>query len=231
MVASLTPHDIALRLALTAVAGIIIGLEREIRGRSAGLRTTLLACLAAAMGMILAEALFGDPLIDSRAHHDAISRVIQGIVTGIGFLGAGAITREQRMVHGLTTAALMWMATILGLLLGAGHWQLGFTGVGLTMFTLVGLRYAEVYLPRDRFGCLTVTVHANGASDAELKERVAAAGAEVSHFSLEHDLENRQRTLKCDVRYRHPFAFDVVERIVKSVGECRGVICVNWTTG
>lgn len=223
-------HVVATRLAASIAAGCVIGLERETRGRSAGLRTTLLTCVAAASAMILAENLFDDP-ITGQAKHDAISRVIQGVVTGIGFLGSGAITREKGQISGLTTAAVLWIVTVLGLAFGAGHYAAGVTGVAITLLVLIGLRFAERFIPRDRFGHLAVTTHASGATDAELRERMVSLGASPEHYSLEYDLENKQRTLHCDVRYRQRDAFDAVERLVTGLSQCRGVVTVDWQSG
>jgi putative Mg2+ transporter-C (MgtC) family protein len=231
LLATLPFQIVVTRLGLALVAGFIIGLERELRGRSAGLRTTMLACFSAAATMILAENLFDDPLTHSAAKHDAISRVIQGVVTGIGFLGAGAITREERHIYGLTTAAVLWSVTVLGMIFGAGHWGVGIAGVALTMFILVGLRLAEQFLPRDRFGHLAVTTHMSGATDAELRDRIVALGAAPEHFSMEYDLENKQRTLRCDIRYRRPDPFQTVEHLVSGLSQCRGVVTVDWQSG
>jgi putative Mg2+ transporter-C (MgtC) family protein len=223
-------HVVATRFAAAIAAGCVIGLERETRGRSAGLRTTLLTCVAGAAAMILAENLFDDP-VSGQAKHDAISRVIQGIVTGIGFLGSGAIVREKGQISGLTTAAVLWTVTVLGLAFGAGHYAAGATGVVITVCVLTALRYAERFLPRDRFGHLAVTIHMSGATDAELRDRLVSLGASPEHYSLEYDLENKQRTLHCDVRYRQKDAFGAVERLVTGLSQCRGVVTVDWQSG
>ena len=98
----------------------------------------MLACVAAAAVAILADQIYENP-----------SRILQGILTGIGFLGAGAITRDRRAVHGLTSAAVLWVATILGLIFGSGLWGLGLLPLVLTMFILFVLRQVEGRLPRE----------------------------------------------------------------------------------
>jgi putative Mg2+ transporter-C (MgtC) family protein len=223
-------HVVAVRLLAAIGAGFVIGLERETRGRSAGLRTTLLTCIGGAAAMILAENLFDDPLL-GHADNGSISRVIQGIVTGIGFLGSGAITREKTQISGLTTAAVLWVVTILGLAFGAGHYAAGASGVAITLFVLTALRYAERFVPRDRFGRLSITTHVSGATDAELRQRLESLGASPEHYSLEYDLENKQRTLHCDVRYRRPDAFKTVEGLVTGLSQCPGVVNVDWQSG
>jgi hypothetical protein len=113
--------EIALRLALTVVAGTLIGLNRSEHGHSAGLRTTLLVCLAASVSMIQVNLLL--PIAgkspDSFAVLD-LMRLPLGILSGMGFIGAGAILRKGSLVRGLTTAATLWFVTVLGLCFGGG---------------------------------------------------------------------------------------------------------------
>ena len=216
--------EMLVRLILACVAGGIIGLEREMRGRAAGLRTTLLTCVAAAVAIIGAEQIFG-------GHGDGSSRVMQGVLTGIGFLGAGAINREGRQVHGLTTAAVLWIATILGMTFGAGQWQFGLLGVGLTMFILVVLRKLETSLRRDWIGTIGVTVQMAGISDTEIKHRLEAAGLHVKHVSLDYDLDAKQRTMRCELKCHKDHMFQMAEQIANDLAQCRGMIAVNWVQG
>ncbi len=119
---------IALRLLLTIIAGTILGAERSKSGHPAGLRTTLLVTLAASISMIQMNLLIqtnGKPP-DSYAVMD-LMRLPLGILTGVGFIGAGAIVRKGEMVLGITTAATMWFATVVGLCLGGGQVVLGST--------------------------------------------------------------------------------------------------------
>src|SRR5947207_6220062 len=113
--------DIALRLAAAVVAGGAIGLDRSERGRSAGLRTTMLVCLAAALAMAETNLLLSThgkgP--DSFVQIDPM-RLPLGILSGIGFIGAGAILRRGEMIRGVTTAATLWLTTVIGLVLGSG---------------------------------------------------------------------------------------------------------------
>jgi putative Mg2+ transporter-C (MgtC) family protein len=106
--------DIALRLALTVVAGTLIGLNRSEHGHSAGLRTTLLVCLAASVSMIQVNVLL--PIAGKSPGSFAVldlMRLPLGILSGMGFIGAGAIVRQGSLVRGLTTAATLWFVTVL----------------------------------------------------------------------------------------------------------------------
>ncbi len=125
----------ALRLLAAFVAGALLGLERERRERPAGLRTHVLVTLTACLSMLLALGVGGDAA--------SPARVAAGVLTGIGFLGAGTIMRHGSAVRGLTTAAGLWVAAAIGLALGAG-WYLGAALVlALAIGALALLRVAE----------------------------------------------------------------------------------------
>ncbi|WP_075791851.1 MgtC/SapB family protein [Massilia putida] len=115
--------EILLRLTASVVVGGLIGLDRNLHGKPTGIRTLGLVCLGACV-LTLATA----NLPDGHGHADpaAASRVIQGLVTGIGFLGSGVIIHENGSdrVRGLTTAASIWITAILGILCGMGSWQI-----------------------------------------------------------------------------------------------------------
>lgn len=113
---SLSFSEIALRLLCAFVTGVFLGLEREVHGRPAGLRTTVLACVAAAMAMILSEyfALSHSATAASIIRSDP-SRLAAGVLSGIGFLGAGTIFRSGSLVRGVTTAAVLWFSMSLSL--------------------------------------------------------------------------------------------------------------------
>ena len=105
--------EIMLRLGVATAAGMAIGIDRELRHRAAGLKTHMLVSLAAASVTLLAMQL------DTNA-----SRVVQGVVTGIGFIGGGAILHAGRHVEGVTTAATIWVCTMIGVAAGAGYYKI-----------------------------------------------------------------------------------------------------------
>ncbi|MCK4941790.1 MgtC/SapB family protein [candidate division WOR-3 bacterium] len=120
---------IAIRLAISTLLGGLIGFEREIEHKPAGLRTIILVCLGSTIFMLIG---FELGLASSE-----LGRIIAGVVTGIGFLGAGAIIRARGEVYGLTTAATIWLASGLGLAIGAGYYILAIIAC---VFALVVLR-------------------------------------------------------------------------------------------
>jgi putative Mg2+ transporter-C (MgtC) family protein len=119
----------ALRLLLAAILGAAVGLEREIHDHPAGMRTHLLVSLGSAGFTVLSIAAFPAPGSDP-------ARVAAQIVTGIGFLGAGAILKEGVSIHGLTTAASLWVVAAIGMAAGAGAWV---TAVTITVIAIVSL--------------------------------------------------------------------------------------------
>jgi putative Mg2+ transporter-C (MgtC) family protein len=137
-----------LRLLGAAVVGAIIGINRDIAGKPIGLRTLALVALAAAIATIAAIEV---PGIGGSA--DALSRVIQGVIqgimTGISFIGAGVVLRDtkSRTVEGLTTASTVWIAAALGIACGLGAWTVAVTGTILALVFLVLFEWLEV-----RFG-------------------------------------------------------------------------------
>ena len=129
------PNDltIALRLLLAAILGALIGLEREIHDHPAGMRTHLLVSLGSAGFTALSIYAFPSPGADP-------ARVAAQIVTGIGFLGAGAILKQGVTIHGLTTAASLWVVAAVGMAAGAGAWVTALTITAIAIVSLWPLR-------------------------------------------------------------------------------------------
>ncbi|CAM5420479.1 Protein MgtC OS=Afipia felis OX=1035 GN=BN961_01761 PE=3 SV=1 [Afipia felis] len=128
--------DILLRLGVATLASGVIGLNRDLHGKPIGLRTLGLVGLACAAVVVFAMPAYGEARIS-----DATSRVIQGILTGIGFLGAGVIVHAevagQSKVHGLTSAACVWFTACIGVICGAGEWRLVAVALGIALVLLM----------------------------------------------------------------------------------------------
>jgi putative Mg2+ transporter-C (MgtC) family protein len=124
---------VSVRLLAAAVLGAVIGYEREAAGKAAGLRTHMLVSLGAALFVIGG--------LESGMDAEDLSRIIQGLATGIGFVGAGAILKldEERKIRGLTTAAGIWLTAAVGVAAGLGRWGAAGVGVLLTWIILTGL--------------------------------------------------------------------------------------------
>jgi putative Mg2+ transporter-C (MgtC) family protein len=144
--------EIAVRLGAALILGSALGLNRELHGKAAGLRTHALVSLGAAIAAIVS---LGFPGESKSIDPNSISRVLQGILTGIGFLGAGVILRDPNgHVTGLTTAATIWICAVLGVVCGLGYWSVLGIAIGLTVIVLaVGKpieHFAERLVKRNR---------------------------------------------------------------------------------
>lgn len=133
------PGDV-LSIILAVVFGAAIGLEREISGKAAGLRTNVLICLGATVFTIISKEMAGEG--------QSLTRIAAQIITGVGFLGAGAIIRDRGGVHGLTTAATIWLVASIGMACGAGFYKLAVISTFIAIVVLIGLGQLEKPLAR-----------------------------------------------------------------------------------
>jgi putative Mg2+ transporter-C (MgtC) family protein len=134
--------EVALRLLAATIIGFAIGFDREIRRKPAGMRTHALVSLGAALVTIIV--IFTGP--QDVQHVDAVARVIQGILAGVGFLGGGAILKSAtgpEIVHGLTTAATIWVTASLGIACGAGQWSVAVVAGFLALLIVMAGRPIE----------------------------------------------------------------------------------------
>jgi putative Mg2+ transporter-C (MgtC) family protein len=136
----LSDIELAERLLLAAFLGALLGVEREVRQKSAGLRTNILIAVGSALFTVMSYEL-ADPTGDP-------GRMAAQIVTGIGFLGAGAIIRTGGSVQGLTTAATVWVNAAVGVAAGGGEFRLAMIATAVTLFALLLLHPIELALAR-----------------------------------------------------------------------------------
>ncbi|MCA0423917.1 MAG: MgtC/SapB family protein [Proteobacteria bacterium] len=135
MIIGMSELDVAARLGAAMAAGMVMGLNRDLMGKPAGVRTLGLVGLGSALATMAASGF----VTATNLNVDAISRAIQGIITGIGFLGAGVIFREDhhQRVRGLTTAASIWLTACFGMVCGIGAWMIGFIALVLALLLLL----------------------------------------------------------------------------------------------
>jgi putative Mg2+ transporter-C (MgtC) family protein len=177
--------EMVLRTVAALVAGGLIGLERSHRGRPAGFRTHALVCLASSLLMLVT-------IYESHWFpRDSAARVIldptrmaQGIMTGIGFVGAGAIIKEGFTVRGLTTAASIWITAAIGILAGIGFYFAALIGTVLSLGTLSAFRWIEARLPTETYAMFMVRFARNDAmTEQALRGLVQAHGFSAHNFS------------------------------------------------
>jgi putative Mg2+ transporter-C (MgtC) family protein len=218
------PH-VLLRLSVAAVLGGAIGMERELRERGAGLRTHLVVCVGSALFTLVSAYGFHDFLVNggSLVRTDP-TRIAAQIVSGIGFLGAGAIIRQGLSVRGLTTAATLWLVAAIGMASGAGYYSaavISTVGALLTLGPLRIVAYKIVHRYRPDVDRLLVEIPAGGSPGAVI-DAIERSGAHVR--ALEIAQEGDRRSVAADVELRDVEAPDVVV----AVGEVDGVLEVRW---
>ena len=217
--------EVLLRLALAAALGAAIGLERELREREAGLRTHLLVSLGSALFTIVSAYGFHSFLASGASVVRADpTRIAAQIVTGIGFLGAGAIIRQGLSVRGLTTAATLWVVAAIGLAAGAGYYSAAVVATVLVLVSLWPLRilaYRIFVRFRPERGRMLVELAPGGAA-APVLAAVEQAGGLIESLTVAGDEERRSLALDVDLT-------DEARRAATSaVSELEGVRGIRW---
>jgi len=177
--------EIAIHLGSAWTAGSLIGLERTFHGRPAGFRTHALVCLASALLMLLTsyqgQWLKGVPLETVQTDP---TRMAAGIMTGIGFLGAGVIFKEKLTIRGLTTAASIWMTAALGILYGIGFYYPAILVTGAVVGTLALFRLIEYWLPSQQYAQLMLRYSRDSAPDeASVRALIARHKTRIASMS------------------------------------------------
>lgn len=197
--------ELVLRVALAAVLGGAIGAERELRERGAGLRTHMLVSVGSALFTLVSAYGFSDFRFSSPSGvvFDP-TRIAAQIVTGIGFLGAGAIIRQGISVRGLTTAATLWIVAAIGLATGAGYYSAAIVTTAAVLFARGPLRvFSRRFLRRLRHehGRLVVELQP-GKSGTQLLEVLELAGARTRRLEFDH--EGGRRRIAVDLELEGP---------------------------
>jgi len=226
MTATVSGGDIALRLLAALLAGGLIGIDRTQRGRVAGLRTTILMCLAAAGAMIEANLLLSvsGKSDQSFAMMDVL-RFPLGILSGIGFIGAGAIVRRGNLVTGVTTAATMWLVTVIGLILGAGYFLFGGALALMAFLVLTLLKHVEPMLVRQHRGHLVLRLEGIGPSNQDIRTAILKAGYDISSFGIAYD---GSRRIECHLEWYSRQPVDSPPPLVDQLAAQPGVLSVEW---
>ena len=197
-------ENFAIRILLAALLGAAIGLERDIRGRSAGLRTNILVSVGSAVFMILsialAEKYSGN--INGVIYSVDPTRIAAQVVTGIGFLGAGAIIKFGLSIRGLTTAACLWIASAIGMCCGSGYYDVAVLVTLISIIVLTLLVKVERLYSKDTYRVLVV----NSAIDTDVQKllrSVEFAGNEIIFFDEEKDYLQKNLKITINIRIRN----------------------------
>ena len=224
---TLSWDELLLRLSLAAVLGGMIGFERELREREAGLRTHLLVALGSALFTIVGAYGFHEFLDSGQSVVRADpTRIAAQIVTGIGFLGAGAIIRQGLSVRGLTTAATLWVVAAVGLAAGAGYYSAAVITTAVVLIALWPLRVMAYRILR-RFrvedGRLVVELP-SGTPPGELIDEVERVGARIAAIVVSQEADRRR--LELDLSLPRGLG---APRLVALIADVPNVVDVRWT--
>jgi putative Mg2+ transporter-C (MgtC) family protein len=220
--------EVVLRLALTLVAGAVFGFNRGERAHPAGLRTTVLVSVAAAASMIQVNLLLG-----LAEHKPALvgldlMRLPLGILSGMGFIGGGAILKKGDIVHGVTTAATLWFVTVMGLCFGGGQLALGLLLLAIGVFVLWVLKWVERRFAEARTATLTLTLRDGGPSEADVRARLSANDFEVLRCAVTVAKAIHRRRMNFEIHWRPHQAALHTPRVVEELMATEGVASVKW---
>ena len=215
--------DIVLRLLIALAVGGIIGLERSYHGRPAGFRTHALVCVASSLLMLVTvyESEWFTPGKMGRVSVDP-TRMAQGIMTGIGFLGAGVIMRDGLSVRGLTTAASIWITAAIGILAGVGFYFPVAVATVMTLGTLSLFRWIEAKMPSQLYAYHTVRFAcASAVAETEYRKIIAAHGFSIANLSYRVDKEKNFLEYRMMIRTRD---HDNAQRLSKTLSALASVL-------
>jgi putative Mg2+ transporter-C (MgtC) family protein len=226
----LTWSEIAIRLLYTVAAGAVIGTNRSEHARAAGLRTSILVSLAACIAMLQVNLLL--PLAgrssDSFVMND-LMRLPLGILSGMGFIGAGTIVRRDNVVVGLTTASTMWFLTVIGLCFGGGQIALGLVGVALSFVVLTVFKVVEDHMKQDHRGKLLIVTNATGPDEDEIRAILQNEGFRVSALGFSNAPHDESHQWNYELHWRAKPDVTTVPSWVRRLADRDDVVRVSWT--
>ena len=227
MIPELEWWDVLIRLAVAAGLTGAIGLERELRDRAAGLRTHMLVGVGAALFTLVSAYGWGDFEFSNRSGvvFDP-TRIAAQIVTGIGFLGAGAIIRQGVAVRGLTTAASLWIVAAIGMAVGAGYYSAALIATGIVLVGLGPFRWLEGGTMLRRFRRAGRELEIDLTREHSIAEPLAVIDerrVRVSRVQFEDDRDRRMLRVELDL----PLG-PAEERLVEDLASLEGVLAVRW---
>ncbi|MDP2929469.1 MAG: MgtC/SapB family protein [Candidatus Omnitrophota bacterium] len=214
---------IVFRLVLSAILSGIVGFEREFHGRAAGFRTHILLCVGSTLIMLTSIHIFD--VYSSRVPIDP-ARLAAGVVTGIGFLGAGTIMRYKASVRGLTTATSLWVVAGIGLAVGSG---LYFGGIFTTIIAVVALmffsRLEHVMIRKDWYKTVIIETKDGVEQLKKIRETLSEYGSEISDFEVDRSEDGTNMILKFDLKLSTN-KYNV--QLIQDIARLEGIRSVKW---
>jgi putative Mg2+ transporter-C (MgtC) family protein len=196
-------EQIALRIALACLASLAIGYNRDEHGRPAGIRTVMLVTLTATLAMLQVNLLL--PLAGKASTSFNVldlMRLPLGILSGIGFIGAGAIIKKENGAMGVTTAATLWFSTMLGLLFGGGQIRLGCVSAILALLILAGLKHVEEFLPRMNRGTLTLNLDQGAPAEDTIRAQIRNVCGDIKSWTVQYAPASSISLIRCELQWK-----------------------------
>jgi putative Mg2+ transporter-C (MgtC) family protein len=221
--------EVLLRIAAALAAGLVIGAEREVHGRAAGLRTTMLVCLSSCVAMLVSEMFYQQTFgrEPSQWHPDPM-RLAAGILTGMGFLGAGVIIQlRTNVIRGVTTAATLWLTAIVGIAIGGGALGIGLLATVLTAVILAAVPKLEAFLENDWYSDLSIQLEESASAD-EVAALIRSHGVKITGIDWKEKVAARRRTVTYHLKLRKSARIDLPARIIAELGRLPGTRSVHW---
>ncbi len=224
--------EILLRIGLTLVAGFILGIERERHGRAAGLRTTLLVSLSACAVMIISDSFYVKSLAlvgTDPAWHPDPARLAAGALSGMGFLGAGVIIRQtSHIVRGVTTAATLWSATVIGLAFGSGAIGIGLLASVASIVILYLLPIIESKIQDDWYADFSVNLKDGGVDVDDILKELKSFSIKIKSLDIQTSQEQPRQRMTFHLKFKK---FDLVRfpvKVSERIGQMPGVQDTHW---
>jgi putative Mg2+ transporter-C (MgtC) family protein len=215
------------KLLLSALLGGLIGLEREMHARAAGLRTHILVATGSTLIMMVSQHMF------SLYQHQTSSTIIRldpgriaaMTITGIGFLGAGTIIQSKEIIRGLTTAACLWIIAAVGLAVGCGFYLPAITTSAIALFSLHLLRYIEKHLKKDWYRKLSVTTDDTSDTFSSIEKVLTAHHIHIIKVGFDKKINQRELSYHIDLKMKKDLRdFKIAHDLAKISGLKR----VQW---
>jgi len=194
---------IIFKLLLSGALGAVIGFERDMHGRAAGVRTNLLVCMGSALFMIVSEIVANRVAGTSAGRFADPGRIAAQIITGIGFIGAGAIIKEGFNIRGLTTASCLWLVAGLGMAVGAGLYILGIYATLIAIICLVVLKNFDKLYPRDSYRTLVIDFPNETDLTEIVKPLKQFKELKILYFDFERNFDSGTTSVKLTIRLFH----------------------------
>lgn len=219
----LTDWNILLRLVLAGMLSGAIGFEREFHGRAAGFRTHILLCVGSTLIMLTSMHIFD--LYSSRVAIDP-ARIAAGVITGIGFLGAGTIMHAKSAVRGLTTAASLWVVAGIGLAVGSGFYYGAIITTILTMITLMLFsRLEHAMIRKDWYRTIVIESREGVEQLKAIREVISDCKSEITDFEVDRARDGANMILRIGLKL---YKMKIADQIVDDLSCLDGVKHVKW---